>query len=176
MTRNISDEIASFRKLRGQVTGPPPVEKRPKKSGGKKSSYDRFLEKYQNLEDNIDSFGTCDLVFYFRETAEESGYKYVIANMRKDLSIMKRLKENFNNREICGMIEFLYISEQDYLDKHRLSINILASGWINTIYADTMLWVDDQYVPQKSKKALKTHEWDKNVAGTDNSTKIGVKL
>lgn len=177
MIRNVSDEISAFRKSRGQSTEPSKQTSPPSRNRLGLSPYDSFLKKYANLEECIDSFGTRDLVYYFREIAEESGYSYVVANIKKDMAIMKRLKENFNVREICGMIEFLYTSEQDYLEKDRLSINLLASQWINTIYADMKLWVDDKYVPRKSRKALKTHEWDKSVAGTDNnSTKIGVKL
>lgn len=176
MIRNVSDEISAFRKSRGQSSEPSKrVSSPPKKRKGL-SPYDTFLKKYANLEECIDDFGTRDLVYYFREIAGESGYNYVIANIKKDMAIMKRLKDNFSVREICGMIEFLYTSEQDYLEKDRLSINLLASQWINTIYADMKLWVDDKYVPRKSRKALKTHEWDKSVAGTDNDTKIGVKL
>ena len=63
-----------------------------------------------------------------------------------------------------------------YLEKDRLSPNILASQWVNTVYADMQLWVDDKFVPRKAKKALKTHEWDKSVAGTSDDTKIGVTL
>ena len=75
------------------------------------------MRKYADLENQIDNFGTRDLVYFFREVAEESGYKYVVANMKKDMAIMKRLKEHYTIREICGMIEFLYTSEQDYLEK-----------------------------------------------------------
>ena len=93
---------------------------------------------------------------------------------------MKRLRANYDNREICGMIEFLYESDQDYLDKSRLSINILASSWINTIYADMKLWVDDKYIPRsvqtKKKKSATQREWDKDVANTNNDVSIGVKL
>lgn len=174
INRNLSKVIASFRESRGQSLEPPKPENKRKKTKGR-SFHDLFLEKYADLENRIDDLKTQDLVYYFRQVAEENGCKYVIS-MGKDASIMKRLKESFSNREICGMIEFLYTSDQDYLEKHRLSINVLGSRWINTIYADTQLWLDDKYIPYKSKKAIKHHEWDKSVAGTANETKIGVKL
>ena len=94
----------------------------------------------------------------------------MISNIQKDMHIFKVLMQNYTNREICGMIEFLYNSEQDYLDKERLSPNILASQWINTIYADFNLWVEDMYVP-KSKKKHHNREWTAPVESTE--TKIG---
>lgn len=177
MKRDVTSLIKSFRESRGQSTAPPKVEERPINRNRKTGTpYEHFLRKYGDLENSIDNFGTRDLVYFFRETANENGYRYTIANIQKDMAIMKRLKANYSVREICGMIEFLYTSEQDYLEKDRLSINLLGSSWVNTIYADMKLWVDDKYVPRKAKKALKTHEWDKNIAGTSNDTKIGVKL
>ena len=93
---------------------------------------------------------------------------------------MKRLKANYSNQEICGMIEFLYESDQDYLDKNRLSPNLLASSWVNTIYADTKLWVEDKYIPRsvqsKAKKNVKQREWDRHEAQTSDDVNIGVKL
>ena len=176
--KDVKDVISSFRESRGQTTAPPKLQTAPPPHRGKKTltPYDGFLKKYDDLENRIDELGTRDLVYYFREVAGESGYKYMIANIKKDMAIMKRLKETYTVREICGMIEFVYTSDQDYLDKDKFSINILGSQWVNTIYADMKLWVDDKYIPKKSKKALKAHEWDNSVAGTDNDTKIGVKL
>ena len=178
--RNTNSLVSEFRESRGQSQEPPKKSEPPKKkknSGG--SYYDSFLRKYDNLENTIDSLGTRGLVYYFREIAGEQGYKYVISNIKKDMSIMKRLRNNFSNREICGMIEFLYLSEQDYLDKSRLSINILGSNWINTIYADMKLWVEDKYIPrgvqEKRKKSVKDREWNKDVSNTEDVS-IGVKL
>ena len=166
----------AIRKSRGQTAEPPKQVYQSLRTHKGLSPYDSFLKKYGDLENRIDDLGTRDLVYYFREIAEESGYKYTIANIKKDMAIMKRLKETYTVREICGMIEFLYTSEQDYLDKDRLSINLLGSQWVNTIYPDMRLWVEDKYVPRSAKESLKTHEWNKDVAGTKNDTKIGVKL
>ena len=78
------------------------------------------------------------------------------------------------------MIEFLYESDQDYLDKNRLSPNLLASQWVNTIYADMQLWVDDKYVPKSvqaiKKKSIKQREWNREEAKTNDDVNIGVKL
>ena len=172
--KNTKSLLTEFRMSRGQSeeAPPKPTEPRKKKRQSSGSSpYEIFYRKYQSLEDTIDSFGTRDLVYYFREIANEQGYKYTISNIKKDMAIMKRLRANYSNREICGMIEFLYESDQDYLEKDRLSPNLLASQWVNTIYADMQLWVDDKYVPKKAKKAKKHHEWSQPVKETNS--KIG---
>ena len=173
--------MSEFRKLRCQFEEPPKPEKQPPRQKAKSSSpYDTFLNKYGKLNEFIDTFGTRDLVYYFREVAQENGYRYTISNIKKDMAIMKRLRNNYSNSEICGMIEFIYESDQDYLDKSRLSPNLLASSWVNTIYADMKLWVEDKYVPRsvqtKKKKLVKQREWDKDVAQTSNDVSIGVKL
>ena len=171
-----SDLADDFRSSRGQSKDHSSVYTPPAK-GNQSSFYQTFLKKYNDLENTIDTLGTRDLVYYFREIASENGFKYVISNIQKDMAIMKRLRSNYSNREICGMIEFLYESEQDYLDKSRLSLNLLSSQWINTIYADMQLWVEDKYVPKskqtKSKKSVSAKEWSSE---DKNTTKIGVTL
>lgn len=180
--KNTKTLLSEFRMSRGQVETPPKHTPTPPTRQRKTAStpYDSFIKKYSNLEETIDSLGTRDLVYYFREVAEEQGYKYVISNIKKDMAIMKRLRTNYTNREICGMIEFLYESDQDYLEKDRLSPNLLASSWVNTIYADMQLWVDDKYIPRsvqaKKKKSIKTKEWDKDVANIKDDVNIGIKL
>lgn len=175
MVRDISGIISAFRESRGQVSSPPPAEENVYRKRATNSYYEQFLKKCENLDKHIDKFSLYELVLYFREIATQNGYKYHI-NRGKDIGMMKHLKEDYSNREICGMIEFLYTSDQDYLEKDSLHIGLLCSGWVNTIYADMNKWVNDEYVPNKSKKALKTHEWDRNIAGTKDDTKIGVKL
>ena len=181
--KNTKSLLTEFRMSRGQSEEAPPKPTEPlkkKRQTSGSSPYEIFYRKYQSLEDTIDNFGTRDLVYYFREIANEQGYKYTISNIKKDMAIMKRLRTNYSNREICGMIEFLYESDQDYLEKDRLSPNLLASQWVNTIYADMQLWVKDKYIPRsvqtKKKKNIKQREWDKDVAQTENDVVIGGKL
>lgn len=171
-----NDLVSIMRQRRGQSTviqqsnnreSKTPPKRNHKSNGG---MYEQFLEKYAELDKYIDSFKTRDLVYYFKKVAEDAGYKYVISNIQKDMHIFKVLLQSYDVREICGMIEFLYNSEQDYLDKERISPNILASRWVNTVYADFRLWVDDEYVP-KSKKKYQKKEWTSPVE--ESSTKIG---
>lgn len=164
-TKNRTEETADKPKKSLYV---PPKSQRQQES----SPYTSFLKKYNDLEDNIDNFKTRDLVYYFREVSEESGHKYVVSNIKKDMAIFKRLSANYTPREICCMIEFLYYSEQDYLEKDRLSPNLLASQWVNTIYADMKLWVEDKYTP-KSKKKHKNREWTAPVDETSSTSVIG---
>ena len=180
--KNTKSVLTEFRLSRCQSEKPSlPTPTPPNRNKrGCSTPYECFLNKYNNLEETVDKLGTRDLVYYFREISEECGYKYVISNIKKDMAIMKRLRSNYSNREICGMIEFLYESDQDYLEKDRLSPNLLASQWVNTIYADMKLWVDDKYIPRsvktKRKNNTKTKEWDKDVANIKDDVNIGVKL
>lgn len=137
--------------------------------------YQVFLYKYERLEEYIDNFSTRDLLYYFREKAQESGYKYVITNIKKDMAVIKRAKQNYSNKDICAMIEFLYTSDQDYLDKERLSPNLFVSGWVNSIYYDTQKWLDDEYVPNSKKpKHPNRREWQEHLPSEEQAkTNIG---
>ena len=180
--KNTKAILSEFRMIRGQREELPKETPKPpsKKRKDPTSPYEVFLRKYSHLEDTIDDLGTRDLVYYFREVAQENGYKYVISNIQKDMTIMKRLRANYENREICGMIEFLYESDQDYLEKDRLSPNLLASQWVNTIYADMKLWVEDKYIPRsvqkKQQSSKKLKEWSSESADVKDDVVIGVTL
>ena len=169
--QSTSSSSVSNEKLRQKPSGKP-----PKKQYNSNTQYNNFLKKNENFEENVDKFNSVDLVFYFREQAEKAGYKFFIGSMAKEASCMKRLMNQFPNAEICAMIEFLYFSEQDYLDKDRLTIGLLSSRWISTIHADMLLWVDDKYSPksaskrQKSKKPLRG-EWTGEKSENETSSK-----
>lgn len=171
LVENSKKIVAEFRERRGQIqeaSKQTPIP--PTRTRREKTPYESFLGRFSDFESNVEKFGTRDLVYYFREIAENNGYKYVISNIKKDMAIMKRLRENYSNVEICGMIEFLYASDQDYLSKDRLSPNLLASQWVNTIYADMQLWVNDEYTP-KSKQKHSKKEWTAPI--DNNNSSIG---
>ena len=151
----------------------------PKKSNrkNKKSSsnyIDNFKVKYANLSKTIDDFKTKDLLYLFRQVAYDSGNRYVIANFAKDMHIFKKLQENYTPREIWNMIDFVYNSEQNYMDRSNFSPNILVSSWCNTLFNDSQKYIKGEYIPlnrsKKSKKGsqLTRREWSNN---SDNSTK-----
>lgn len=176
-----ADLLKAFRESRYQVVEKPVETVNKSRRGGSsfnrgyknvpKSSdpYSSFKEKYNHLSDEIDSFTTRDLMYFFREKAKEAGVKYVIANMKRDMGIFKKLQSNYSVREICLMIEFIFFSEQDYLDKSITQPTVLASSWCNTIYRDALLWVDDQYVPSARKTSksdrIAKREWQREVTG-----------
>ena len=143
-----------------------PDKGKPKaRKSNRSSSYNLFLVKYSKLSKSLDSFKPIDFVFLFREIARESGFKYMIANFQKDLGIFKKLMNNYENKEIYEMIDFVFNSEQDYLDKSKLSPNLLVSQWCNTIYPDSQLYAKGEYSPNiKSKriKQLKNREWSES--------------
>lgn len=133
-------------------------------------NYLNFLNKYENLDLHLDDFNTRDLMYFFREKAKEAGVKYVIANMKRDMGIFKRLQDNYSVREICLMIEFIFNSDQNYLDTSITQPTVLASNWCNTVYRDSLLWVDDKYFP-KEKKVPVTREWSNKT--TEEKADIG---
>ena len=131
--------------------------------------YTSFLDKYNHLSETIDEFNTQDLMYFFREKARESGVKYVIANMKRDMGIFKKLQENYTPREICLMIEFIFCSNQNYLDITITQPTVLSSSWCNTIYRDSILWANDEYEPTErivtKKERIKKREWQREVTG-----------
>ena len=141
----------------------------PKKS----DPYSSFLDKYNHLSETIDEFKTQDLMYFFREKARESGVKYVIANMKRDMGIFKKLQENYTPREICLMIEFIFCSNQNYLDISITQPTVLSSSWCNTIYRDSILWANDEYEPTErtvtKKERIKKREWQREVTGEKTS-------
>ena len=79
-----------------------------KKSGIGNVQFKQFEAKVAN--ELVDKFNTRDLVFYFRKISIEAGKKYCIANMVKDMAIMKRLKQTYSNDDIILMIDLLTMS------------------------------------------------------------------
>lgn len=172
---DVSKLSEAFRQSRNQcltaVTMVYPNSKPQTKRGNVSSDkYNSFLRKYANLEDSIDSFNSQDLMYFFREKAREAGIKYVISNMKRDMGIFKKLSSNYTPREICLMIEFIFFSEQNYLDREITQPTVLSSGWCNRIYRDSLLWVEDKYVPEIPKHRPK-REYDGN--SSVNNAEIG---
>lgn len=126
------------------------------------SSYTSFLKKYADLEQAFVRFTTKDLVYFFKEKAKEAGVKYVIANMKRDMGIFKRLQENYEIAEILLMVEFIFSGDQTYLDISRTQPTVLASSYVNKIYQDSLDWSNDCYTERKVKKTIANREWKKS--------------
>ena len=169
--------LSDFRKhfSQVQVARIEKEEKRELKKYTKTGQYEAYLRKVK-LE-QVEEFNSRDLVYYFRDSSIEANKKYRVANFKKDMAIMKHLKDSYSNEEIILMIDFLFSEDNDYLDKP--SINLMASNWINTIYIDSQDWADDKYVPhkQRGKKRisrvtqLESREYESD--GKESSIEIG---
>lgn len=140
-------------------------EKKQEKSNNRKS-YERKLEKR-----DFENFGHMDFLYFFQDTAHKAGIKYVVANLQRDLKMFKMLKKrDYSTREILIMIEFLFLSNQEYLNARNTAPTVLVSGWNNKIYHDSQDWINDEFVP-KSKKKHSDREWSED--NTEDSAEIG---
>jgi hypothetical protein len=128
-----------------------------------KSQTEVYEEKLE--EERFSEFNCQDLVRYFRDCAEEAEIKF-ICNWGKDCKQMKSLLDKgITPEEAVLMINFLFLSDQTYLDKRMLGTTILNSGWANKIYYDSKDWVKGKYkdVLQKSKSGKKRQsDWEEN--------------
>lgn len=165
LTKSLVSEFNSRRQLvkrineKDAINNQRKIQKGYKKPNAliKKNYYDSYKIKYDSLD--FDNFGTRDLMYFFSDTANEAGIKYVEANPVVSMRQFKLCKERgYSSKDIVTMIAFLFTSDQDYLDKRNISPNILVSTWCNTIFKDSQDWLNDEYVP-KSKKKHKNREW-----------------
>lgn len=176
--QRVDDLMCAFRRVHNQLqtsnnTTTKGVPKKKEKRNITSEKYQKFLDKYHDLEARYTEFNTLDLTYFFREKAIEAGVKYVIANMKRDMGIFKRLQENFDIPEILLMIEFIFSGDQEYLDINRTQPTVLSSNWVNTIYKDSIDWANDEYVPREKKISTdKTskREWKKS----DNTEKYKI--
>lgn len=181
MNTNTQSLVSAFRASRNQILSSgdftPPCkspDKKPRKpkSGDKEeSTYDQFLKKYRNIDKCLEDFTPLDLVYYFRETARDIGNNYIISNFSRDISLMKKTLKHLSVEQVCLVIEFLFQSEQNYLDKKRVAPTILVSNWINTLTQDSQLWLEDNYEPSTKPKSNKVErEWQ----DTEQSSKCAI--
>ena len=175
---SVTDLTKAFRAERHQTAQPEAwgtpfkrgFKEKPDKKNSKHrdTSVDTFLAKYADIQKHLDSLTNLEMLYLFREEANQAGFKYVIANLPRDLAMIKKARVNYSSRELANMIMFLFQSEQDYLFKPKLSPTILVSGWCNTVYADSLDWVAGTYSPSKLP-AKKPREWN----SPDSETKVG---
>lgn len=133
-----------------------------------------FKQKYENLDAVVDEFTIMDFIYFFQEQAKESGKKYSVLNLKKDMSVFKKLRKNYTNIEICNMIKFLFKSSQNYITKQFLQPTILISGWGNRIYTDSVDWVNGVYSPyNKSKSSAASRNVEREWNGTQKKSVLG---
>lgn len=141
------------------------------KTKQKVNKYDQYGRYLKKLEDgDLEKFSTRDIMFHFRDVANRNGVKYVIGNAKIDMRNFKTaLERGYTNEQILAMIEFLFESDQDYLDKTTLHPGILLTGWCNTIFQDSQLWLDDLYVPRSERNKTKNSKRDVKREWVDNN-------
>lgn len=115
----------------------------------------RMMEKLE--DERFMDFDEKDWFQYFVLKAKEQGVKYLVRNYAKDYTIIKSILSELTWDELKTMIDFVWESDQDIVDKRTVGIWILSKGWINTIYQNSVLWKDGQYVPKSAPS--RNREW-----------------
>lgn len=146
-----SEFLSSFENIRGEIK-----EKKKKKTTTVR--HDSYTQKIKDGRE--DEITLQDLRYFFIDTANEAGIKYVTPNIPAEYKVYKMLLERgYTQKEIMVMIEFIFLSDQDYLEKGRTTPRVLLSNWCNTIYYDSQKWLNGEYHPRK-KKAEKKIKWE----------------
>lgn len=154
------------------------TNKREKAKRKREKARDILVIKLDNYEEEIPNFTTDDIIHYFAYLYEETNKRPYYISWARDRTHVVRLREAFDNLSICLMIEFLFNSDQTYLNKRDVAIGVLSSGWSNTVLADSELWVNDEYDDSKrfnrnKKKTVKReNDWVTNESSSP-TTKIG---
>ena len=138
--------------------------KRPQNRNNKVKATDsnkaRFLLKLSEGEFN--AFDHKDWFNYFCYKASEHGVKYITRNYAKEYAIIKSIMGEMSYTELKDMIDFVFDSPQDIVEKQTVGLWILSKGWINTIYQNTLLWKQGKYKPKTPQK--RNREWQPELA------------
>lgn len=150
------------------------AEKPEKLSNTKNARFHRKLEGecFQEFDHN-------DWIEYFKHKADQHGIRYIVGNFMKEQSVIKSLMRELHWDAIKGMIDFIFDSDQDITDKRTASIYLLSSGWINTMYQNSQLWLSGEYTPRSQKKndtPKRVREWTgaEPVASSRKDTGTGI--
>lgn len=163
--RNMNDEQKKLN--RGFDT----VRKRDKKINTTTNLYDKYQLKLQ--KGKLDKFSSRDIIYFMQDCAKNQKVKCVITNYQVSMHQINLLKKKgYDNEDILAMIEFLYTSGQPYIDLNRISPSLLISTWGTTIYADTQLWLKDEYDPnnKNKRKSVKEREWQGEKTEKDDAS------
>lgn len=172
-TKNL---LADFSRSRDLIRTP--INKDIKKKGrnlvksNKKTKQNYVAYKAKLERGDIESLSSKDILEFFKDTARDNDIKYVDSKPVISMRNFNLAKERgYSVEEILVMIEFLYESEQDYLDKRTLHPGILLTGWCNKIYTDSQMWLKDEYQTDIKKKHS-SREWSEEIPKED-SVEIG---
>lgn len=131
---------------------------------------DILISKLDDYENEVPNFTNDDLIQYFMYLYETTNNKNYFVSWAKDRTVMTRLKEVFDTLDVCLMMEFLFNSDQTYLDKRSIGIGVIGSGWANKIHTDSILWSEDNYDDSSRYKNKKSDERESSWNTNDNST------
>lgn len=143
------------------VSRKPPITNKKKPTGkANEHNKSRFMMK---LEDELYSeFDYKDWFQYFVHKADTHGIRYITRNYAKEYAIIKSILNEMSWTELKDMIDFVFDSNQDIVEKRTVGLWILSKGWINSIYQNTILWKEGKYKPKTAPK--RNREWQPEVA------------
>lgn len=147
----------------------PSNKKKQTQSKGVANANNRARMLAKMNEELFDEFNEKDWFQYFVLKAEEQGVKYLVRNYAKDYTIIKSLQSELEWHEIKLMIDFVWESNQDIVEKQTMGVWILSKGWINSIYQNSLLWKDGKYKPKSAPS--RNREWvaEASTKSTSNS-------
>ena len=171
----VKDFMSSFNQTRELVSDSDLREEVKKKVDvNKEKVLNRGYESVRNaLKKRSKSSGKCNstsLLSYFKFKADSAGYKYLISNYAVATKPFKDcLAKGLTYDEVKLMIDFVYDSEQDYVDKKQVTPRLFISNFVNSLYPDSQEWSKGEYVSRK-KKNISKRGW---TGSTENKVTIG---
>lgn len=130
---------------------------KPKQEKGKANENNkaRFLLKLEAEQYN--EFDYKDWFQYFVHKAQSQGVRYITRNYAKEYAIIKSILNEMSWVDLKNMIDFVFDSPQDIVDKRTVGLWVLSKGWINSIFQNTQLWINGKYKPKSAP--LHNREW-----------------
>jgi hypothetical protein len=138
-----------------------------KKSGtAMQNNKAKFQSKLE--EEAFHEFDHKDWFQYFVYKAQSKGIRYITRNYAKEYAIIKSILNELSWVDLKNMIDFVFDSNQDIVDKRTVGLWILSKGWINSIFQSTNLWLAGEYKPKNAP----THnrEWVAEASRKDSGT------
>jgi hypothetical protein len=141
-------------------------KKQPEKPTVMQSQKERFLHKLK--EEEFSAFDHKDWFQYFVHKAQGQGIRYLTRNYAKEYAIIKSIMNELPWTDLKNMIDFVFDSNQDIVDKRTVGLWILSKGWINTVFQSTQLWLDGDYKPKTAPKH--NREWKAEASRKSSGT------
>lgn len=146
------------------VTRKPLKNSKPKKKKEEltatQKNYNKFEAKLN--EELFSEFDHKDWFQYFVYKAREHNVKYLTRNYAKEYAIIKSILNELTWEDLKLMMDFVWDSNQDIVEKPTMGLWILSKGWINSVYQSSLLWAQGKYKPSKAPK--RNREWTGQVA------------